>query len=66
MPENNEVGMIKTPGGEFYLDASQFEVDYSANLVTLKAGGGGDAAVQQHNNDPNAHQAIGLDCGDLG
>lgn len=66
MPENDEIGMIKTPGGEFYLDASQFEVDYSTNLVTLKAGGGGDAAVQQHNNDPNAHQTIGLDCGDLG
>ena len=66
MPDNDEIEMIKTPGGEFFLDASQFEVDYSVNLVTLKAGAGGDAAVQQHNNDPNAHQSIDLDCGDLG
>lgn len=31
---------IKTPDGGFYLDDSQFDVDYEENLVTLIAGGG--------------------------
>lgn len=31
---------IKTPDGGFYLDDSQFDVDYEENLVTLIGGGG--------------------------
>lgn len=31
---------IKTPGGEFYLDDTQFDVDYSGNLVTYIGEGG--------------------------
>lgn len=33
---------IKTPGGEFYLDDTQFDVDYSGNLVTYIGEGGED------------------------
>lgn len=61
------MALIKTPGGEFYVDDTQFNVDYVNNSVTLINGGGGGAAVvEQHNDDPNAHQVIELDCGDLG
>lgn len=33
---------IKTPDGGFYLDDSQFDVDYQKNVVTLVGGGAGD------------------------
>lgn len=33
---------IKTPDGGFYLDDSQFSVDYQKNVVTLAEGGAGD------------------------
>lgn len=43
------MALIKTPGGEFYLDNSQFEIDYEANVVRLVAQGGGDTGVQSFN-----------------
>lgn len=33
---------IKTPDGGFYLDNSQFDVDYQKNVVSLAEGGTGD------------------------
>lgn len=33
---------IKTPDGGFYLDDSQFDVDYQKNVVSLAEGGTGD------------------------
>lgn len=33
---------IKTPDGGFYLDDSQFDVDYQKNVVSLAGGGAGD------------------------
>lgn len=36
------MALIKTPGGEFYLDDTQFEIDYDENIVRLIAGGSGE------------------------
>lgn len=58
------MALIKTPGGEFYVDDTQFKVDYSNNSLTLIGGSSG--SVSEHNNDPDAHTAIELDCGDMG
>lgn len=58
------MALIKTPGGEFYVDDTQFKVDYSNNSLTLIGGSSG--SVSEHNNDPDAHAAIELDCGDMG
>ena len=35
------MALIKTPDGGFYLDDSQFAVDYEANVVTIVGGGPG-------------------------
>lgn len=35
------MALIKTPGGEFYLDNTQFQVDYDENSVTFIGEGGG-------------------------
>lgn len=60
------MALIKTPDGAFYVDDTQFEVDYDNKSISIKGGGGGgDIAVSLHNADPTAHQAIDLDCGDL-
>lgn len=59
------MALIKTPGGEFYVDDTQFQVDYSNNSLILIGGSGDPSSVLAHNNNPNAHQVIELDCGDL-
>lgn len=35
------MALIKTPDGGFYLDDSQFDVDYNKNVVTIIGGSGG-------------------------
>ena len=35
------MSLIKTPDGGFYLDDTQFTVDYNNNTIILKDGGGG-------------------------
>lgn len=34
------MALIKTPGGEFFVDDSQFAIDYEDNIVTIIGGGG--------------------------
>lgn len=59
--------LIKTPDGSYYLKSEEFNVDYQTNVVSLKNPGGGTSGeVTAHNNDPNAHEVVQLDCGDLG
>lgn len=58
------MALVKTPDGGFYVDDTQFYVDYEENSISLIGGSGG--SVTAHNNDPDAHTAIELDCGDLG
>lgn len=45
------MALIKTPGGEFYLEDSQFTIDYDNNVVRLTNEGGepGEAGVQSFN-----------------
>lgn len=35
------MALIKTPGGEFYVEDSQFDVDYTKNVVTIIGNGSG-------------------------
>lgn len=61
------MALVKTPGGEFYVDDTQFKVDYNDNSIIFIGGGGGSSeTVEEHNDDPDAHQTIELDCGNLG
>ena len=39
------MALIKTPGGEFYLDNTQFQVDYEENSVTFIGEDGGDITI---------------------
>jgi len=61
----------KVKGGNFYLDPDTLEqviVDGKPVLTVIGGSGGEGAAVlvREHNNNPDAHSAIELDCGDLG
>lgn len=60
------MALVKTPGGEFYVDDTQFKVDYNDNSIIFIGGGGSAETVEEHNDDPDAHQAIEFDCGNLG
>lgn len=62
------MALIKTPDGGWLVDDQEFIVDYQENSVKLKNPGGGGTGgdVTAHNNDPNAHEVVQLDCGVLG
>ena len=39
------MALIKTPGGEFYLESSEFTIDYDENIVRLAGNGEGEAGT---------------------
>lgn len=57
------------PCGGFWFDADTMELIQDGDREVLSAIGGGDgdgASIACHNRDPEAHELIQLDCGDLG
>ena len=55
------MALIKTPGGEFYLDSTQFQVDYDENSVTFIGEGGavGPAGPQGPQGEPGPQGPVG-------
>ena len=55
------MALIKTPGGEFYLDNTQFQVDYDENSVTFIGEGGatGPAGPQGPQGEPGPQGPVG-------
>lgn len=61
---------IMAPDGGYLLDGDDFEItkdELGRPVVKVVGGGGGDAQkiVDEHNDNPNAHEKIDLDGGEL-
>lgn len=62
------MNMQIAPCGGFYYDTDTMEViqQDGKDIFTIIGGGGEGGSITRHNNDPEAHELIQLDCGDLG